>query len=54
MASTSAVEEDDTDDGTVRERLVGGFFDKPVLGVFMLILLTLAAGFLIAGLLVVF
>ena len=41
------------DHGTsVGERLVGAFFDQPILGLFVLVLLVLAVAFLVTGVVV--
>ncbi|MFC7097864.1 hypothetical protein [Halobaculum marinum] len=41
------------DDRTIRERLVAGAVEKPVLGVFVVLLLLMATGFLVGLVLVV-
>ena len=41
------------DDRSIRERLVAGAVEKPVLGVFVAVLLLMSAGFLVGLILVV-
>ncbi|MFB6175772.1 MAG: hypothetical protein ABEI99_01260 [Halobaculum sp.] len=48
----SVIDEDVPTGPSLREQLLSGAADKPVLGVFVVVLLLLAAGFLLAGLVV--